>query len=422
MAEIIRMPRLSDTMEEGNIISWLKNVGDPVAVGDILAEVETDKATMDLESFNDGTLLYIGKESGTVPVDDVIAIIGEKGEDIEALLAEAKSATNGATEEAVSAAQPEPKETKTAQAAPAPVSQPVAQSHTETDGRIKASPLAKKMAEDMSIPLSAVKGTGEGGRIVKRDILEAKESGVTAPGVSAPPAGIPAIGGDVAYGDTELSQMRKTIAKRLSQSKFTAPHFYLTVEVNMENSMKMRKEANDKNGFKISFNDIVIKAVAIALKKHPNVNASWHDTFITRHQEVNIGVAVAVDEGLMVPVVKNADWKPMRVITEEVKDLAGRARDRKLSLDEMQGNTFTISNLGMFGIDEFTAIINPPDSCILAVSSIVQKPIVVNGEIKVGNIMKLTLSCDHRIVDGATGAQFLNTVKAHLENPMQMLI
>jgi pyruvate dehydrogenase E2 component (dihydrolipoamide acetyltransferase) len=416
MAEVIRMPRLSDTMEEGNIISWLKKVGDKVEVGDVLAEVETDKATMDLESFNDGTLLYIGKDSGTVPVDEVIAIIGDKGEDVEALLAESASSAevseNGSVTKEETAA-PAQADSPQESIAPAPAS-------SSDDSRIKASPLAKKMAADLSIPLASIKGTGEGGRIVKNDILEAQNNPVSsAPVVSAPPQSVYQ---NVQYGNVELSQMRKTIARRLSESKFTAPHFYLTVEVDMANSMKMRKAANEKNGFKISFNDIVIKACAIALKKHPKVNSSWHDTYITIHQEVNIGVAVAIDDGLIVPVLKNADWKPMSAISEEVKDLAGRSRNRKLSMDEMQGNTFTISNLGMFGIDEFTAIINPPAACILAVSSIVQKPVVRNGELAVGNIMKLTLSCDHRVVDGASGAEFLNTVKAHLENPLQMLI
>ena len=416
MAEVIRMPRLSDTMEEGNIISWLKKVGDKVEVGDVLAEVETDKATMDLESFNEGTLLYIGKDSGTVPVDEVIAIIGDKGEDVEALLAESASSAevseNGSVTKEETAA-PAQADSPQESVAPAP-------SSSADDSRIKASPLAKKMAADLSIPLASIKGTGEGGRIVKNDILEAQNNPVSsAPVVSAPPQSVYQ---DVQYGNVELSQMRKTIARRLSESKFTAPHFYLTVEVDMVNSMKMRKAANEKNGFKISFNDIVIKACAIALKKHPKVNASWHDTYITIHQEVNIGVAVAIEDGLIVPVLKNADWKPMSAISTEVKDLAGRSRNRKLSMDEMQGNTFTISNLGMFGIDEFTAIINPPAACILAVSSIVQKPVVRNGELAVGNIMKLTLSCDHRVVDGASGAEFLNTVKAHLENPLQMLI
>jgi len=276
------------------------------------------------------------------------------------------------------------------------------------------------MAAEMSISLGSVQGTGEGGRIVKEDILKAKSNGTTSQ--PATTITVPQLASDVAYGNVELSQMRKTIAKRLSESKFTAPHFYLTVQVNMDNSISMRKSANEHNGFKISFNDMVIKACAIALKKHPKVNASWHDTHITIHEEVNIGVAVAINDGLIVPVLRNADWKPMSLISQEVKDLAGRSKERKLGMDEMQGNTFTISNLGMFGIDEFTAIINPPAACILAVSSIVQKPIVKDGAIAVGNIMKLTLSCDHRVVDGASGAQFLNTVKAHLENPLQMLI
>ena len=419
MAEIIRMPRLSDTMEEGNIISWLKSIGDKVEVGDILAEVETDKATMDLESFSEGILLYIGKESGAVPVDDVIAIIGEKGEDIEALLKNAESGPEKVKTESSESSVEQPASQSKSETSPTAAPSDIPASTKST--KIKASPLAKKMASDMSIPLASLQGSGEGGRIIKRDVLEAKSNGSTRSSGKVT-VSIPQIGSEVKYGDVELSQMRKTIAKRLSQSKFTSPHFYLTVKVNMDNSIEMRKAANEKNGFKISFNDIIIKAAAIGLKKHPNVNASWHDTHITRHDEVNIGVAVAIDDGLVVPVVRNADWKPMSMITSEVKDLAGRARTRKLGLDEMQGSTFTISNLGMFGIDEFTAIINPPDACILAVSSIVQKPIVVDGKIKIGNMMKLTLSCDHRIVDGATGALFLNTVKAHLENPLQMLI
>ncbi|MEE9373576.1 MAG: dihydrolipoamide acetyltransferase family protein [Saprospiraceae bacterium] len=414
MAEVIRMPRLSDTMEEGNIISWLKKVGDKVEVGDILAEVETDKATMDLESFNEGILLYIGKASGTVPVDEVIAIIGKKGEDVEALLNEASSAKNTSNNGTTTAEEPE----KITSPKPVPSTVP-SSVDTSNDDRIKASPLAKKMAKDLSIPLSQLKGSGEGGRIVKNDVIHAKNGGGPY-SESAPP--IPNLYGGFEYGDVQLSQMRKTIARRLSESKFTAPHFYLTVEVDMGNSISMRKAANEKNGFKISFNDIIIKACAIALKKHPKVNASWHDTHITIHEEVNIGVAVAIDDGLIVPVLKNADWKPMSVISNEVKDLAGRSKNRKLSMDEMQGNTFTISNLGMFGIDEFTAIINPPAACILAVSSIVQKPVVKDGTIAVGSVMKLTLSCDHRVVDGASGAAFINTVKAHLENPLQMLI
>ena len=414
MGEIIRMPRLSDTMEEGNIISWLKKVGDKVEVGDILAEVETDKATMDLESFNEGFLLYIGKDSGTVPVDEIIAIIGEKDENVEDLLKEAVAASNIA-EPAPEISQKESQPLPTSLAPPEPTT--AMPSVPMAAARIKASPLAKKMADEMHISLSSVLGTGEGGRIVKKDIIQAKSNGASAiSGSTSQPST------DVEYGNVELSQMRKTIAKRLSESKFTAPHFYLTVEVDMDNSISMRKSANDHNGFKISFNDIIIKACAIALKKHPKVNASWHDTFVTIHEEVNIGVAVAVNDGLIVPVLKNADWKSMSHISQEVKDLAGRSKEKKLSLEEMQGNTFTISNLGMFGIDEFTAIINPPAACILAVSSIAKKPIVKDGKLDVGNIMKLTLSCDHRVVDGATGAQFLNTVKAHLENPLQMLI
>ena len=429
MAEVIRMPRLSDTMEEGNIVSWQKNVGDKIEPGDILAEVETDKATMDLESFNEGTLLHIGIKEGPVPVDGVIAIIGEKGEDISAVLAEIENESqNGAKEDTpVETAAPEPAEVKT-EAAPAkpqtasPQAAPMATapSTTTDEGRLKASPLARKMAEDSGIDLSRLQGSGENGRIVKRDVDEAIKHGVPA----AAPAGMqamPHIPDPSVYGDKPLSQMRKIIAKRLSQSKFTAPHFYLTMEMNMGKTIEARKALNEDSEIRISFNDIIIKAVAAALRKHPEINASWFDDKITYHQDVSIGVAVAIDEGLMVPVIRNADLKSLSMIKMEVKELAGRAKERKLSPEEMSGNTFTISNLGMFDIDEFTAIINPPDACILAVGSIVQKPIVENGEITVGNMMKVTLSCDHRIVDGAKGATFLQSLKAYLENPVRIL-
>lgn len=421
------MPRLSDTMEEGNIVSWQKNVGDKIEPGDILAEVETDKATMDLESFNDGTLLHIGIKEGPVPVDGVIAIIGEKGEDISAVLAEiANESQNGAKEEAAVepvAAEAAVVKTEAAPAKPQPASPQaapvVSAPSTNDEGRVKASPLARKMAEDSGIDLSRLQGSGENGRIVKRDVDEAIKHGVP-----AAPAGIqamPHIPDPSVYGDKPLSQMRKIIAKRLSQSKFTAPHFYLTMEMNMGKSIEARKALNEDSEIRISFNDIIIKAVAAALRKHPEINASWFDDKITYHQDVNIGVAVAIDEGLMVPVVRNADLKSLSMIKMEVKELAGRARERKLAPEEMSGNTFTISNLGMFDIDEFTAIINPPDACILAVGSIVQKPIVENGEITVGNMMKVSLSCDHRVVDGAKGASFLQSLKAYLENPVRIL-
>ncbi len=409
MAEIIKMPRLSDTMEEGNIISWLKNVGDQVSPGDILAEVETDKATMDLESFHEGYLLHIGVAEGAVPVDGVIAVIGEKGEDFQAQLdaASAGGSSGGKTEE-----KPAVKSEPAAQKSdPSPSSSGMDASH---DDHIKASPLAKKMAAENNINLSGLNGSGDNGRIIKKDVEAAIAGGGTA---SAAP---------VQYfsGLTEeipVSLMRKAIARRLSESKFQAPHFYLTIECNMARTIDARKAFNNLGTGKISFNDIVIKACAMALRKHPMINSSWMGDKIVKHGEINIGVAVAVDEGLLVPVVRNADQKPMSIINAEVREYAGRAKDKRLKPDEMSGNTFTISNLGMFGIQEFTAIINPPDACILAVGTIVQKPVVQDGQIVVGNMMKLTLSCDHRVVDGAKGAEFLTTVKSNLENPLSML-
>lgn len=427
MAEVIRMPRLSDTMEEGNIVSWLKSVGDKVEPGDILAEVETDKATMELESFNDGVLLHIGVEQGPVPVEGVIAIIGEKGEDISALLKDIESENDAAKTE--KPAEPSKKEEVKTETKPSPTpapaaktSAPAAQSSSSKtdDGRVKASPLARKMAEEKGIDLSRVQGSGENGRIIKRDIDNAVEHGLpTAPATGQ--MAMPQLHNSDIYGAKPLSQMRKVIARRLSESKFTAPHFYLTMEIDMENAIQARKALNEDSEIRISFNDLIVKASAAALRKHPEINASWFDDRITYHPEVNIGVAVAIDEGLMVPVIRNADLKSLSMIKTEIKQLAGKARDRKLSPEEMSGNTFTISNLGMFDIDEFTAIINPPDACILAVGSIVQKPVVRNNQIVIGNTMKVTLSCDHRIVDGAKGAVFLQTLKAFLENPVKIL-
>ena len=424
MAEVIRMPRLSDTMEEGNIVSWQKKVGDKVEPGDILAEVETDKATMELESFNEGVLLHIGVPEGPVAVEGVIAIIGDQGEDISSLLesianesTQTNSSDNGSSEapaeEVKSAA---PAQTKAATPAPAPVA------NVPTDGRIKASPLARKMAEESGINIANISGSGESGRIVKRDIDNAIKNGI--PSAQSSPVQSMALQGQLdsdLYGDKPLSQMRKVIAKRLGQSKFSAPHFYLTIEINMDNAIAARKVINQDAEVRISFNDIVVKASAAALRKHPAINSSWHDDKITYHRDINIGVAVAIDEGLMVPVVRNCDLKSLTMIKSEIKVLAGKAKERKLSPEEMTGNTFTISNLGMFDIDEFTAIINPPDACILAVGSIVEKPIVKEGQIVVGNMMKVTLSCDHRVVDGAKGAAFLQTLKAYLENPVKML-
>lgn len=397
-------------MEEGNIISWLKKVGDKVSPGDVLAEVETDKATMDLESFHEGVLLYIGMESGTVPVDGVIAVIGAEGEDFQAQLDAAQNETPAAesAEEA-----PAAKEETAAQAASAPAVS------NSSDDRIKASPLAKKMAADNGLDLASISGTGEGGRIIKKDIEDALKSGVSSPSSAPATQYIIPSGQDQ---EIPVSQMRKVIAKRLGESKFSAPHFYLTIECDMARSIDARKAINAKGDVKISFNDIVVKACAMALRKHPMINSSWMGDKIVVHGDVNIGVAVAVEEGLLVPVVRHADAKPLTAIGAEVREYAGRAKEKRLKPEEMSGNTFTISNLGMFGIEEFTAIINPPDACILAVGTIVQKPIVKDGQIAVGNMMKVTLSCDHRVVDGAKGAAFLQTLRDYLENPLSMLV
>jgi len=439
MAEIIRMPRMSDTMEEGNIVEWLKEEGDSVEPGDILAEVETDKATMELESYFEGTLLHIGVKEGPVPVDDIIAVIGEEGEDWESALEEAKekASENGDDSQEEEEEEKEQKEEETkAEPASEGTSSSKGSQTSDSDTRIKASPLARSMAKESGINLANVEGSGDNGRIVKRDIEAAIEQQEAQPQPTPQPAkeqeqpaeeakqAIPSftVGGEDQYEDVNVSQMRKTIARRLSESKFGAPHFYLTVEIDMAKAMKLRKQLNEVAPVKLSFNDIVVKAAAVSLKLHPAVNSSWMGDKIRKHQSVHIGVAVAVDEGLLVPVIRHADMKTMSQINVEVKELAGKARNRKLQPQEMQGNTFTISNLGMFGIEEFTAIINPPDSCILAVGGIIEKPVVQDGEIVPGHRMKVTLSCDHRVVDGATGAQFLNTFKEILENPVRLLV
>ncbi|MFT6334055.1 MAG: pyruvate dehydrogenase E2 component (dihydrolipoamide acetyltransferase) [Halioglobus sp.] len=426
MAEIIRMPRLSDTMEEGNIVGWLKSVGDQVEPGDILAEVETDKATMELESFQSGTLLYIGQKEGAVPVDGIIAIIGDKDEDYEAQLKEAQasggpSAPKEEAKETPAAPAPTPVVSAPATSAPAPatVNIPV---QLENGSRVKASPLAKSMASDAGLNIGSIPGTGESGRIIKKDVEDFIASGgAQAAPVAASSAPMISLEDDVQYGDVPVTQMRKVIARRLGESKFTAPHFYLTVEINMDAATAARADLK-KSDIRVSFNDFVVKASAMALKKHPSINSSWHGDKITVHPYVNIGVAVAVPDGLLVPVINNADQKSMTYINQEVRTLAGKAKDKKLQPAEMSGNTFTISNLGMFGIEEFTAIINGPDSCILAIGSIIQKPIVKDGQIVIGNMMKVTLSCDHRTVDGASGAMFLQTLKGMLENPVRMLV
>ncbi len=412
--EIITMPRLSDTMEEGTVASWLKKVGDTVNEGDILAEIETDKATMEFEAFYSGTLLHIGIQEGdSAPVDSLLAIIGDEGANVEQAIA-AASATVSAPAEV---------EKKVEPVAPAPATPPAAIPEVtavttpvpvqNTSGRIIASPLAKRLAEERGIPLATVQGSGDGGRIIKRDIENYQASASVA---FAAPQGIESVE------EMANSQMRKTIAKRLGASKFTAPHYYLGVEFDMENAMAFRKQYNAIPDTKISFNDIVVKATALALKQHPQVNSRWYDDKIVKHHHVHMGVAVAVDDGLVVPVVKFADELPLPQIGAQVKDFAGRARDKKLTPAEMEGSTFTISNLGMFGIETFTSIINQPNSAILSVGAIVEKPVVKNGQIAVGHTMKLTLACDHRSVDGATGSLFLQTLKSYIENPITMLV
>jgi pyruvate dehydrogenase E2 component (dihydrolipoamide acetyltransferase) len=428
MAEIIRMPRLSDTMEEGNIVSWLKKVGDPVKSGDVLAEVETDKATMELESFHNGYLLYIGVNSGMVPVEGIIAIIGQQGEDIEKILSDSgnnKSVIVEKVESAKDETNSIPKgntnSKQVEQSNPNLFTQATNETTHDT-GRIFASPLAKSLAEKSGIDIKNVSGSGEQGRIVKKDIENYVASGVVQT-VQANQS-INQVIATAQNEDTEVpvTQMRKVIAKRLGESKFTAPHFYLTLEIDMTNAIAARESINADGNVKISFNDFVIKACAYALKKHPMINSSWYGDKIVMHGNVNIGVAVAVPDGLLVPVINNADLKGLHAINQEVKALAGKAKEKKLQPNEMTGNTFTISNLGMFDIEEFTAIINPPDACILAVGTIIQKPVVKNGAIVIGNTMKVTLSCDHRVVDGATGAQFLQTLKSVLENPIKMMV
>ncbi|KAB2813803.1 pyruvate dehydrogenase complex dihydrolipoamide acetyltransferase [Phaeocystidibacter luteus] len=416
MAVVINMPRLSDTMEEGVVAKWHVKVGDAINEGDLLAEIETDKATMDFEAFpgQEGKLLYIGVEEGqTAPVDDVLAILGDDNDDVDAILAEQKGGGSSDSKEEAKDNSAEESSTSTEESkSETPSPAPAASSN---GGRVKASPLAKKMAEEKGISLDQVQGSGEGGRIVKRDIDDFKPSAAASSG-SAP------VAGQESYTDIPVTQMRKTIARRLAESKFTAPHFYLTLEIDMDNAVATRKRINDRGDVKISFNDMVIKAVAASLKKHPAVNSAWMGDKIRQNDHVHIGVAVAVEDGLLVPVVRHADMKGMVQISSEVRELAGKAKDKKLQPSEWEGNTFTISNLGMFGIEEFTAIINPPDSCIMAVGGIRQVPVVKDGQVVPGNVMKVTMSCDHRVVDGATGAAFLQTFKQMMEEPVTMLL
>jgi pyruvate dehydrogenase E2 component (dihydrolipoamide acetyltransferase) len=421
-ATVIRMPALSDTMTEGVINKWNFKVGDKVKSDDSLADVETDKATMEVVGYEDGTLLYIGpKEGEAAPVNGIIAIVGKEGTDITPLLQDTAAAP-AATMEAAPAA---------AEAAPnAPVAEAAAPSSAD-DSRVKASPLARKIAKDKGINLNDLKGSAEGGRIVKKDIEgytpSAKPASAPAPEAAAPakaaaPVVIPQYVGQEKFTEKPVSQMRKVIAKRLAESLFTAPHFYVTMSIDMDQAIAARGKINEVAPVKISFNDFVLKACAVALKQHPNINSSWLGDKIRYNEHINIGVAVAVEDGLLVPVVRFADGKSLSQISVEVKDFAQRAKAKKLQPADWEGSTFTISNLGMFGVDEFTAIINPPDACILAVSGIQQIPVVKNGAVVPGNVMKVTLSCDHRVVDGATGSAFLLTLKSLLEEPVRLLV
>ena len=419
---VVTMPRLSDTMTEGTVATWLKKVGDKVSEGDMLAEIETDKATMEFESFNEGTLLYIGIQEGqSAPVDSLLAIIGPEGTDISGIAENYK--TGGAAPAAVA--------TEEAKLVPTTQAAPVVQ-EVSTDGqRVLASPLAKKIADEKGIQLSQVKGSGENGRITKSDVENFTPQAAAAPTTpsaapakteSAAPAAKPYVpAGQIATEEIKNSQMRKIIAKRLAESLFTAPHYNLVIEVTMDEAMKSRAIINSVPDTKVSFNDMVIKASAMALKKHPKINSQWKEDAITINYHVNIGVAVAVEDGLVVPVLPFTDGMSLSQIGGSVRDLAGRAKNKKLLPTEMEGSTFTISNLGMFGITEFNSIINQPNSAILSVGAIVEKPVVKNGQIVVGNTMMLSLACDHRTIDGATGAQFLQTLKQFIENPVTML-
>ena len=424
MAEVIRMPRMSDTMEEGNIVGWLKQEGDTVEPGDTLAEVETDKATMELDSYSEGVILHIAVKEGSVPINGVIAVIGEAGEDWKAAIA--------AESDGGSAPSSSSNET------PAPIEEPTpsmtisAHTSSSSDSRIKASPLAKSMAMDAGIDLAQVQGSGDNGRIIKRDIEALLGKSSASSSVSSPAAVTPSApviqpvkrseltGG---YEDVPMSMMRKAIAKNVVANKFSAPHFYLTIEMDMEKAIESRKKMNEIAPTKISFNDLVLKAAAVALRQHPIINASWMDGSSIRHNhDINIGVAVATPDGLLLPVIRNTDTKSLSQINGEVRALAGLAKEKKLPPEDMQGSTFMISNLGMFGIEEFTAIVNRPNACSMAVGAIIDKPVVKDGAVVPGKRMKVTLSCDHRVVDGATGAEFLQTFKKVMEDPIRMLV
>ena len=414
MEEVVLMPRLSDTMTEGVIAGWQKKVGDSVKKGEILADIETDKATMELESYKDGILLYQGAQAGEkILVNQLLCIIGQPGLDIDAIVKSVKTSSDSPA-----AVAPIAQESKTA---PAPTAAPIVvapvapAASVVNEGRIFASPLAKKIAKEKGVDLKYVKGSGEHGRITKTDLDNYTPASANTYAASAPI-------GQVSFEDTPVSQMRKVIAKRLSESLFTAPHFYLTMKINMDAVVEARAMVNETSPVKISFNDFIVKAVALSLKQHPKVNSSWLGDVIRTNHHVNIGIAVAVEEGLLVPVLRFADGLSLSQISVSVKEFAKKAKDKKLQPADWEGSTFTISNLGMFGIDQFTAIINPPDACILAVGGIAQEPIVKNGQIVPGNVMNVTLSCDHRVVDGATGSAFLQTLKSYLEGPIKMFI
>ena len=410
MAEVIRMPKMSDTMEEGIIATWLKQEGDSVKTGDILAEVETDKATMELEAYEDGTLLHIGvKEKEAAPINGVIAIIGEPGEDVTALLEEANQAPEEATPTGVLPAAP----TYTS----VPTSGPTQPS---PPNNILASPLAKKMAQEKGYELAGIQGTGERGRIIKRDIEDIVAT--PQPDTALPNITLPPVVGEEAYEDRPVSNMRRIIAKRLAESKFSAPHFYLTINIAMDQVVAARPSINEYAPVKVSFNDIVIKAAAIAIRQHPAINVAWRQEKIRYNKHIHVGVAVAVAEGLIVPVLRFADNKSLAYIATEVKNLSKKAHSKQLNPKELEGSTFTISNLGMLGIESFTAIVNPPAACILAIGEVKQIPVVKDGSVVPGHAMKATLSCDHRAVDGAIGAAFLKTFKELLEDPRRMLV
>ena len=414
MAEIVRMPRLSDTMTEGTVAKWHKKVGDAISEGDLLAEIETDKATMEFESFQEGVLLHIGvEESSTAPVDCILAILGEKDENIQELISAGTVVTE--EKEIVSQVKVEPiLSTPEIPKSVVPVSAQLESFDTDISSyqsnRLKASPLAKRLAEEKGFDIALISGSGEGGRVIKRDVDNFKTD-IVREGVL-----------EEKFSEEPVSQMRKAIARRLAESKFTAPHFYLTISVDMDNAISSRKAINAKSAQKISFNDFIVKATAVSLREHPTINSSWREDVIIRNDHINIGVAISVEDGLLVPVVRYTDTKTLAEISTEVKRFTQKAKDKKLQPADWDGSTFTISNLGMFGVDEFTAIINTPDACILAVGGIQEIPVVKSGVVIPGNKMKLTLSCDHRVVDGASGAAFLNSLKAYLENPITMFV